>query len=168
MSTRPGAPVATAPASPPPPPPLPQFTTGTQTPTPLQAALSGAPVPAFIAETAAPPSAGQMALNANQKVDCQGYWGSCDYTSFTQTYIVTAPASNGGKECPNKTGDTKPCSTEYFDSVKKFFSNNMTTENFMYLVFALIVLAVVRGVFGTLREFFGGGGGGGGRVTVVT
>jgi hypothetical protein len=44
----------------------------------------------------------------------------------------------------------------------------MTTENFMYLVFALIVLAVVRGVFGTLREFFGGGGGGGGRVTVVT
>ena len=167
MSTKPGAPLSTSPPTAAPP-PLPQFTAGSGLPAPAAQALSsGAPFPAFIAETANPPSKGQMMLNANQKVDCQGYWSPCDLTSLTQTYIVTAPAANGGAECPNKIGDTKPCDIPYIDSIKKFFSKNMTTENFMYLVFALIVLAILRGVFSTMREFFGGGGGGG-RVTVVT
>lgn len=157
------APIATAPGTVKPSSSLPQFTTGAKTPSPAQLS-SGAPLPAYIAETSPPPTQAQMGT----KVDCQGYWTPCDFTSLTQTYIVTTQPSNGGAQCPNKTGDTQPCSLPFVDTLKAWFSKNMTTENFMYLVYALVVLAVLRGVFGTLREFFGGGGGGGGRVTVVT
>ena len=55
-----------------------------------------------------------------QPVDCVGNWSNwtgcsagCGGGTQTRTYTVTTAAANGGKACPNKTGDiqTQPCNT---------------------------------------------------------
>ena len=99
--------------------------------------------------------------------NCIGNWGPCDFSTLTQTYTISSPLVAGGKACSNKTGDKQNCKMDgYFSGLSGWFTSNMTSKNFMMLVFVLVVLAVLRGIFSTLREFFGGGGGG--RVTVVS
>ena len=107
----------------------------------------------------------QIASAKSNSVDCQGYWGPCDFIQGVQTYIVTRPASGGGAACPNKTGDTKSCKIDYIENLKSWLLSLMTVQNFTILFFVLIILAVMRGLFSTMREFFGGSGGSG--VTVI-
>ena len=107
----------------------------------------------------------QIASAKSNSIDCQGYWGPCDFIQGVQTYIVTRPASGGGAACPNKTGDTKSCKLDYIENLKSWLLSLMTVQNFTILFFVLIILAVMRGVFSTMREFFGGSGGSG--VTII-
>jgi hypothetical protein len=135
---------------------LTSFLTGSSVPEPIQ-----------INETKSPPSAATIQADKDRRVDCQGYWGVCDFIKGVQTYVVTQSAQNGGQACPNKTGDVKQCGVDYMNQLKTWLLSLMTVQNFTMMVFILIILAIMRGVFSTMKEFFGGGGGGG-RVTVVS
>jgi len=82
-------------------------------------------------------------------------------------YKVTTKPAGGGMMCPNQDGETRQCRISAFEDIKTWATKMMTFDNFMLLLYALIVIALLKGVFSTLREFFGGGGGGG-RVTIVS
>jgi len=108
-------------------------------------------------------------MAASTKVNCTGSWSPCSLISTTQTYTVATPAAAGGAACPNKTGDTQACpASDYSSQIQAYLLSNMTTNNFMMLIYILIGLAVIKGLFSTIRDFFGGGGGGGGKVTVIS
>jgi len=86
--------------------------------------------------------------------DCEGSWGSCDFTTGVQTYGVSRLESGFGKPCPNKTGDIQPCSVNFFKSIRNYIAKNTTTSNLVALVFIILVLSVIVSAAYLLRDMF--------------
>ena len=76
---------------------------------------------------------------AAPKVKCKGSWGSCDFTTGLQTYKVTQL----GVGCPNKSGDTQPCSVNFFQSIRDWIARNLTTTAVVGLLFIAMAIAIV-------------------------
>lgn len=89
--------------------------------------------------------------------DCKGDWGPCNFMTGTQAYAVSSPPIGNGKNCPNTTGDARPCYSGYMDDATKKFKSFISLNNFVYLVMILLALTVFRYFISTLRDIFGGG-----------
>jgi len=76
-------------------------------------------------------------------VKCKGSWGSCDFTTGLQTYKVTQL----GVGCPNKSGDTQPCSVNFFQSIRDWIASNLTTKTVVGLLFIVMVITIFVKLF---------------------
>ena len=86
-------------------------------------------------------------------INCEGRWGSCDFTTGLQTYSIKQLESGFGKPCPNKTGDVQPCSVNFFKRIRNYIAENTTTSNLMVLVFIVLVISVITSALYLIRDY---------------